>query len=104
MRQPERAAEDGEVLRVEVDRAAVDGAPAGHDAVADGAVVFQAEARRLVAHEGADLDERAGVEQDLDALARAQLALFVLLREAGFAAAGAALGAAPVEVCESVLG
>ncbi len=74
----ERAAEDGEVLREEEHLAAVDRAPAGDDAVGERPVVLDAEAVRAVAGEHVELDERAGVEQLLDALARGQLAPGVL--------------------------
>ena len=75
----ERAAEDREVLAEHADRAAVDRAVAGDDAVAVGPVLLQAEVRRAVPGERVELDEGALVEQHLDALAGGLLALGVLL-------------------------
>ena len=75
----ERAAEDGEVLREDADRTTVDQAVAGDDGVAPRTVLLHREVVGAVAHEGVDLLERAGVEQLVDALARGQLALGVLL-------------------------
>ena len=75
----QRAAEHGEVLRVHGHLAAVDGAVAGDDAVAEGTVLFQAKSGGAVAREGVELDERALVKQQLDALARGLLAARVLL-------------------------
>src|SRR5690606_2056565 len=100
----ERAAEDGEVLREDVDEPPVDGAEAGHDAVAVGPALFEAEAGGLVADERAEFLERALVQQDVQALAGGQLALLVLPGDAGLAAAQARLGAAAVEVGEEVRG
>ena len=72
------AAEDGEVLAEQEDLAAVDRAVAGHDAVAPGAVVLQAEAVGAVAGEHVELGEAARVEQQVDALAGGELAARVL--------------------------
>ena len=90
----QRAAEDGEVLREGVDRAAVDAAGAGDDAVAGNRRrLVHPEVAAAVRDELVGLLERAGIEQEVDALARRQLAGVVLLLEAVFAAAelGAAL-------------
>ena len=65
----ERAAEDGEVLAEDADRAAVDRAVAGDDGVAPRPVLLHVEVVRAVADERVELLERAGVEQLLDALA-----------------------------------
>ena len=70
----ERAAEDGEVLREGVGEAAVDAAVAGDDAVAGHDLLGHAEVAAAVGDELVDLLEGAGVEQQLDALARGQLA------------------------------
>ena len=75
----EAAAEDGEVLGEHADRAAVDRAVAGDDAVAVGAVVGQVEVVGAVPRERVDLDEGALVEQHVDPLARGRLAAGVLL-------------------------
>ena len=58
--------------------AAVDRAPAGDDTVGERPVVLDAEAVRAVAGEHVELDERAGVEQQVDALAGGELAALVL--------------------------
>ena len=76
---PSDAAEDGEVLGEDADRAAVDRAVAGDDTVAVRAVLLQAEVGGAVPGELVQLDEGALVEQRVDALAGGQLALGVLL-------------------------
>ena len=53
-------------------------APTGDDTVGERAVLLDAEAVRAVAGEHVELDERAGVEQQLDALAGGELAPLVL--------------------------
>src|SRR5207244_4746549 len=70
----EAAAEDGEVLREDEDLAAEDRPVAGDDRVAVRAVRQRAEVRVAVAHVAVELDQRARVEQLLEALAREQLA------------------------------
>ena len=75
----ERSAERREVLRVDGDRAAVDRADAGDDRVAVGTGLVHAERGRAVPHVLVELDEAAGVDEQLDALARGELALRVLL-------------------------
>ena len=75
----ERAAEDGEVLREHGDRAAVDRAVAGDDAVAVRAVLLHAEVGGAVPGELVQLDEGALVQQQVDPLTGRQLALGVLL-------------------------
>ena len=89
----ERSAEDGEVLRERVDQAAVDAPVAGDDAVAGNDLLVHAEVAAAVRDELVDLLERAGIEQEVDALARGQLAGLVLAAQALLAAAqlGAAL-------------
>src|SRR6185503_2962354 len=81
------AAEDGEVLAEDEDRASVDETVAGDDAVAEDALLRHPEVRAAVRHERAGLDERALVDEELDALARRELALLVLLRDGVRAAA-----------------
>ena len=75
----ERAAEGREVLRVDGDRAPVDRADARDDGVAVGTRAVHAERARAVADVLVELDERARVDEELDALARRHLALGVLL-------------------------
>ena len=58
--------------------AAVDRAPTGDHAVGERPVLLDAEAVRAVAGEHVELDERAGVEQQVDALAGGELAPLVL--------------------------
>lgn len=75
----ERAAEDGEVLRVHADGAAVDRPVAGDDTVSVGAVLLDAEVGGAVPGELVELHEGTLVEQEIDPLAGGQLALGVLL-------------------------
>ena len=80
MRLGQRAAEDREVLAEDEDEPAVDRAVAGDDAVAQVALAVETEVGRAVGHERVELDERVRVEQQLESLARGQLAALVLLR------------------------
>ena len=59
----------------------------GDDAVAQVALAIQPEIRRPMGNERVELHERIGVEQQLEALARGQLAAFVLLFDAFLTAA-----------------
>src|SRR4051812_49173310 len=77
----ERAAEDGEVLAEEEDLAAVDRAPPGDDAIGERTGRLDAEPVRTVAGEHVELDERARVEQEVDALPSGELAALVLARD-----------------------
>ena len=83
----ERPAEHREVLREGVDRPAVDPAVAGHDAVARHDLVRHAEIAAPVRDQLVDFLERAGVEQQIDALARRQLAGVVMTAKTLLAAA-----------------
>ena len=84
----QRAAEHGEVLGEDEDRAAVDRAPAGDDAVAgDLASSSMPKSVAAMLDEHVEFLERALVEQQLDALARGQLAAGVLRLDALLAAA-----------------
>ena len=74
----EGAAEDGEVLRVDVDEAAIDLAVAGDDGVARDALLVEAELVRAMSDQGVDLLEGALVEEDVDPLAGGELAALVL--------------------------
>ncbi len=76
----QRAAEHGEVLREHADRPAEHRPVAGHDGVTPGALLAHPELDLTVAHETVELDERARVEQPLDALPREQLPARMLLR------------------------
>ena len=76
----QRAAEHGEVLREHEDGAPVDRAVAGDDAVAQHLVLGHAEVGAAVGDQLVHLDEAARVAQQLDALARGQLAGLVLAR------------------------
>ena len=89
----QRAAEHGEVLGEHKRLAAVDGAPAGDDAVARHLGLLHAEFGRAVLDEHVEFLERALVEQELDALARGQLAAGVLRLDALLAAAELGAGA-----------
>ena len=75
----EAAAEDRDVLGEDRDRAAVDRAVPGDDAVAEGALGVHAEVAGPVPGELVELGERARVEQGLDPLAGGHLPRRVLL-------------------------
>ena len=79
----ERAAEHGEVLAEHEHLATVDRSPTGDDAVGEGPGVLDPEAVGPVAGEHVELDERARVEQQLDALAGGELAALVLALDRG---------------------
>src|SRR5579872_3726780 len=85
----ERAAEHGEVLGEHERPAAVDGAPAGDDAIARHLGLIHAELGRAVLDEHVEFLETALVEQELDPLAGGELAARMLGRDALFAAAEA---------------
>ena len=93
----ERAAVDGEILRVDVHRAPVDLAVARHDAFAH--VGFGGEAGFVVALVGDErfqLVKRAGVEQHIQAFAGGEFTFGVLRGDPFIAAAGSrALADAP---------
>ena len=75
----QRSAENREVLAEDEHEPAVDRAVTGDDAVAQVALAVQAEVSRAVRDERVQLDERIRVEQQLQSLARRQLAAIVLL-------------------------
>ena len=77
------AAEHGEVVAVDRDRAAVHRADAGDHAVAVRAVALDAEVMRAMPGQLVELHERALVEQQVDPLAGGELALGVLLLDRG---------------------
>ena len=99
----QRAAEHGEILGEHKGLAAVDGAPAGDDAVAGHFGLLHAEFGRAVLDEHVEFLERALVEQQLDALARGQFAAGVLRLDALFAAAEFRAGAALLKGVQDVL-
>ena len=98
----QRAAEHGKILGEDKGLAAVDGAPAGDDAVARHLCLFHAEFDRAVLDEHVEFLERALVEQQLDALPRGQLAAGVLRLDALLAAAELGAGAAFFEGIQDV--
>ncbi len=89
----QRSAEDGEVLRERVDRPSLDAAGARDDPVAGHDLLLHPEVEAAVGDELVDLVEGAGVEQEIDPLARRELPDVVLPFQAIVAAAafGAAL-------------
>ncbi len=78
VRLAEGAAEDPEVVRVDEDGPALDRAPAGDHTVGVRLLRLEAEALGAVPAQLLHLAEGTGVEQQLDAFARGQLALGVL--------------------------
>ena len=74
----ERSAEDGEILREDVGQAAVDAAIAADHAVAGDDLLVHAEIPAAVRDQLVELFEGAFVEQQLDALARGELAFLML--------------------------
>ncbi len=99
----ERAAEDGEVLGEDADDAAVDGAPAGDDAVARRLLLLHAELGAAVLDEGVELLEGVLVHQKLDALAGGELAALVLGVDAHLTAAKGRVVAPPLELLDDFL-
>jgi hypothetical protein len=83
----QRTAEHGEILAEDIDLAAVDGAPAGNDAVARHLLLRHAEIGGAVGDVHVVFFEGAFIEQHVDALARRQLALAMLGIDALLAAA-----------------
>ena len=82
------AAEDGEVLREDVDQPPVDRAVAGDDAVAERCFWFASpNVAGAMGDEHIEFVEGAGVEQQIEPLAGGELALFMLRVDALLAAA-----------------
>ena len=102
MRLAQRAAEDGEVLREDIDQAAVDPARAGDDAVAGHDLLFEAEVGRAMGDEAVELDEAALVEQEVEPLAGGELPLLVLLGHPRGAPALLGEGLTVVELVEEL--
>ena len=99
----ERAAEDREVLAEDEDQPPVDGAVAGHHAVARHRLAVHAEVGAAVPLEHVPFLEGIGVEQQLDALAGGELALGVLRVDALLAAAQAGGRALRVKLANDVV-
>jgi hypothetical protein len=99
----QRAAEHREVLRRDEHLAAVHRAIAGDDAVAGGTVAFDPEVVGAVHGEGVGLLERVPVHEQLDALARRELALLVLLADGVLAGAVEQGRATLAELLDAVL-
>ena len=100
----ERAAEDSEILREDVDQAGVDVAVAGDEAIAGDDLLIHAEVAAAMGDELVELFEGAFVEEQFDALAGGELALLVLAVAAVVAAALLGRGVAAVELVELVHG
>ncbi len=98
----QRSAEDREILREDVSRAAMNQAPAGDEAVAVDHLILHAEIARVMAHQLVGFLERALVEQQIDALARGEFAFGVLLGAALLAPAGFSRGMAAAQFFETV--
>ncbi len=99
----QRAAEDGEILRKDIDHAAIDRAPAGHDAVAIGAIVLHPEIGAAMGDEHVEFLEAALIHQQFDPLAGGQLAALVLRIDAPLPAAQSRLAAAAFQFLQDVL-
>src|SRR5262245_4845408 len=78
----ETATEHGEVLGIDVNQTAVDGAVTGDDRVAQVLLLVQAEIDAVVRAQTIDLDKTTVVEQNIEALARQELSLLVLAARA----------------------
>ena len=75
------AAEDGEILGVDIDQASVDGAVAGDHAIARNLAIGQAEVIAVMGDEDVHFAEAAFVEQQLETFTRRHLALRMLPRD-----------------------
>ncbi len=75
----QRSAQDGEVLAVDVDEAALYGPVARHHSVSFVELLLQTEVDAAVRHEFVDLDETPLVQQRRDTLSGRHLSLFLLL-------------------------
>ncbi|MNZ92949.1 hypothetical protein D3C78_1119960 [compost metagenome] len=83
----QRTAEHGEILRENIDLPAIDGAPAGDDAVTCNLLARHAEVHRPVGDVHVVFFEGTFIQEHIDTLARRQLALGVLRLNALDAAA-----------------
>jgi hypothetical protein len=100
VRRAERSSEHREILREHEDAAALHGAVARHDAVAEDLLILHPEVRAAMRDEPVELDEAARVEQQVDSLARRELAGGVLLLASVLAAPFQCFGVARVELGE----
>src|SRR5690606_9655986 len=98
------ASEHREVLGVDEDGAAVDGAVAGDDGVPEGALVLDSEALGLVADEKVEFVERPLVEQRVQSLARGQLPQLMLAIDGPLAAGVEALFSQLAELFDTRFG
>ena len=103
MRFRERAAEHREVLGEHEHLTAVHRAPAGDDAVAGDLRLVDAEIGAAVGDEGVEFLEAALVHEQIDALARGELAALVLRLDARVAPALVGGLAAPLQLVLDVL-
>src|SRR5204863_5672923 len=99
----QRASEDGEVLGEHERGAPVDASGASHDAVAWNPLLGHPEVVRLVHDELVELDERPGIEEELETLARGLLARLVLTADALVSATQLGLGVTTVQLFEALL-
>jgi hypothetical protein len=99
----QRAAEQREVLREDEHLPTADRAPPGHDTVGQRAVLLDAEPVGAMAGEHVELDEGPGVEEQLEPLAREQLAPLVLPLDRRRAPGVDCLLAQLVELLEALL-
>ena len=99
----ERAPEDGEVLREDINQTAADSTVAGDEAVAGRALRFHAEIVGVMPDEFIEFFERAFVEQQINAFAGAELALLVFALAALGSAAGFGLAVKLAELVEAVV-
>src|SRR6185312_2318208 len=97
------SAEHGEILAEGEDGAAIDEAMAGDDAIARDFLLVDAEIRRAMLDEHIPFLEGARIEEQLQALARGELALGVLGRDAPLAAAEPRRRALVVQLAQTVL-
>ena len=98
----QRAAEHREVLREDIDHAAVDGAPAGDHTIAGDAVLVRPKIGVAMFDEHVELLKTVFVEQKLQPLPRGQLAALVLRVDPGLAAAKLCARAPFSQFCNNV--
>src|SRR5262249_48958870 len=99
----ERATEDGEVLSEDEDRTAVDASRAGDDPITRDLLLVHAEVVALMDHELVDLNERAGVEEQIEPLPRRLLPCLMLAPDPIFAAAQLGLRVTARELVEPLV-
>ena len=94
MRLGKRPAEDGEILRKHIHRAAVDGAPAGDHTIAGRAIILHIKISAAVRFVHVVLFKRTVIEQHVEPLARGELTLRMLLVDTRLATAQSGLSTA----------